>query len=64
MHDMWGAQTKGEEALSLFAWQTSQHAGLAPFITAESYSIFSALHAHLQPCICSRVENPPSASNV
>lgn len=64
MHGMWGAQTKGEEALSLFACQTSEQAGPARFIMAESYNIISALHAHLQPCICSCMENPLSESNV
>ena len=43
---MWGAGTKGQKALSVFGWQTSEHAGLAPFIAAEPYSSFSTLYTY------------------
>jgi len=45
VQDMWEARIEGKEALSEFAWQTSQNTGLLPFITEKSRSTFSAIHA-------------------
>lgn len=43
---MRGAGAKEERALFAFGWQTSEHAGLASFITEEPYSNFSTLYTH------------------